>query len=169
MPKMKKRSGTSRILNLSPGDTYARATTRDCRRYVIGKTPFVAGKSSQSNSGDPTLYGRWEWGTGDVHDTYQPEGGCPRRPVRYVVYSYGTHFPMYIWDEVTHRWYGNSDKYSRTTTRHQHNANPTFFNPDIPSRAIQWLDTDKMRAIARYGVFATVCHAAGGNAFDSQD
>ncbi len=36
---------------------------------------------------------------------------------RYVVYSYGRHFPMAVY--VDGRWIVNSDRYSVTTTRHQ--------------------------------------------------
>ena len=160
MPKATKRSSTVGLLNLSLGDYYERTTTSDTRRLVNGRVPFVAGKE--------TVYGRWEYG----YDYTTPSPTLPRIPsaakrVRYVVYSYGTHFPMYIWDEVTQRWYGNRDKYSITTTRHQRYACPGYsYHDDVP---IQWLDTGKMIAIARYGVFATVCHAAGGNAFDTTD
>ena len=163
MPKLKKRSATSSCLNLNPGEYYERLNTNDIRRAVISKTPFIAGKSSGTD-GRPSVYGRWEYDFDHTlpNQNYTPTGA---KPIRYVVYSYGWHFPMYIWDEVTQRWYGNRDKYSRTTTRHQYAANPTFFTSDTPNRAITWLDTDKMIAIARYGVFATVCHAAGGNAF----
>lgn len=40
----------------------------------------------------------------------------------YVVYSYGPHFPLYIYDAG--EWYVNSDSYSRTTAKHRHNARP---------------------------------------------
>ena len=42
----------------------------------------------------------------------------------YIVYSYGTHWPLllcssfFTGDERVHVWVGNSDKYSRSTTRH---------------------------------------------------
>ena len=42
----------------------------------------------------------------------------------YVVYSYGEHFPMYIYDHQSEMWFGNSDRYSPTTTRHQTLAQP---------------------------------------------
>lgn len=35
----------------------------------------------------------------------------------YVVYSYGYHFPIVVW--YKHQWYINTDRYSRSTTRHQ--------------------------------------------------
>lgn len=42
----------------------------------------------------------------------------------YVVYSYGQHFPIYVWDPHV-GWIGNTNKYSQTTSRHQNAARPT--------------------------------------------
>jgi hypothetical protein len=44
----------------------------------------------------------------------------------YVVYSYGEHFPMYVYDYTTREWYANSDKYSPTTSKHQSQCRPSF-------------------------------------------
>tara|TARA_Y100000004_G_scaffold180703_1_gene225598 strand:- start:252 stop:599 length:348 start_codon:yes stop_codon:yes gene_type:complete len=43
----------------------------------------------------------------------------------YVVYSYGYHFPMYVFDYTTREWYANSDKYSPTTSKHQSQCRPS--------------------------------------------
>jgi hypothetical protein len=49
----------------------------------------------------------------------------PRREGNlYVVYSYGTHFPMWVYDGEIDQWFGNSDKYSRTTSKHQSQTRP---------------------------------------------
>ena len=61
----------------------------------------------------------------------------------YVVFSYGEHFPIYLWDDVAYMWVGNLDKYSRSTTRHQSQARP--------SDEITWLDTDAMKEIIWHG------------------
>lgn len=48
----------------------------------------------------------------------------------YVVYSYGRHWPLFIRHDGV--WYGNSDRYSRTTSRHESQSNPqgeVFFRP----------------------------------------
>ena len=42
----------------------------------------------------------------------------------YVVYSYGTHWPLYIYDYNTQQWYGNSDKCSVATSKHYSRLNP---------------------------------------------
>jgi hypothetical protein len=62
----------------------------------------------------------------------------------YVVYSYGHHFPMYIYDYKAEQWFGNSDKYSSTTSRHQSYARPR--NVDIT-----YLDTSMMKQIIMNG------------------
>lgn len=50
-----------------------------------------------------------------------------RREVnQYIVYSYSTHFPMYVYDYTTQEWYANSDKYSKTTSKHQSQCRPRF-------------------------------------------
>ena len=40
----------------------------------------------------------------------------------YVVYSHGNHFPIYAY--IKDKWYGNKDKYSVTTSKHQSRARP---------------------------------------------
>ena len=42
----------------------------------------------------------------------------------YIVYSYGLHFPMYIYNKQNNIWVGNSNSYSRTTTKHKTQARP---------------------------------------------
>lgn len=59
----------------------------------------------------------------------------------YVVYSYGHHFPMYIYDDKQNKWIGNKDKYSRSTTRHQSQLRPS--NIEL------WVDTEEMHSIVR--------------------
>lgn len=41
---------------------------------------------------------------------------------RYVVTSYGDHWPLFIWESGT--WYENVDKYSVTTSKHRSQAHP---------------------------------------------
>lgn len=92
-----------------------RTTNASCRPLVDSRTPFQG-----SN-----MYAEWR-------------GKC------YVVFSYGSHFPMYIYDPEAGIWFGNRDKYSTSTTRQQSQARP--------SEPIgQWLDTVDMRAVAMFG------------------
>lgn len=66
----------------------------------------------------------------------------------YIVYSYGEHFPMYIFDHQTREWYGNSDKFSKTTSKHKNQADP--------GNVSKWFDTDMMKAIVNCGGLARV-------------
>jgi hypothetical protein len=45
-----------------------------------------------------------------------------KRGNNYIVFSYGTHFPIFAY--VKGIWYENEDKYSVSTTRHQSQARP---------------------------------------------
>jgi len=42
----------------------------------------------------------------------------------YAVYSYGYHFPMFVYDADANVWVENSDKYSKTTSKHQSQLHP---------------------------------------------
>lgn len=65
------------------------------RPYVQQLKPF--------HNSNKQLYAQWE---GDL----------------YVVYSYGRSWPLYInWNGV---WFSNTDKYSRTTTKHASQTHP---------------------------------------------
>lgn len=43
----------------------------------------------------------------------------------YVVYSYGYHFPIYIYDFGVRQWFGNEDYYSGSTSKHKAQSRPT--------------------------------------------
>ena len=71
----------------------------------------------------------------------------------YVVYSYGSHFPMYIYDDKEQKWVGNKDKYSRSTTRHQSQGRP--------SEVDLWLNTNEMQeVINNYGIVGYLINKA---------
>lgn len=42
----------------------------------------------------------------------------------YAVYSYGEHWPLFVYDWRVNQWYENVDKYSVTTTRHASHTRP---------------------------------------------
>lgn len=42
----------------------------------------------------------------------------------YVVFSYGEHYPLYVFDRGQNLWYRNMDKYSATTSQHSGYAFP---------------------------------------------
>jgi len=63
----------------------------------------------------------------------------------YIVYSYGKHFPMYIYDEDVGQWFGNSNKYSQSTSRQQSQAYPHGVT------AIHYMPTDQMVKLSYMG------------------
>lgn len=68
----------------------------------------------------------------------------------YVVYSYGYHFPMYVYDREHGRWLANKDKYSRTTSKHQSQA--------CPSDPIHyWVDTTTLKHLIHEGGLTKYC------------
>ena len=42
----------------------------------------------------------------------------------YVVYSYGEHWPLWVYDWRANQWYENVDTYGNTTGRHKSNTRP---------------------------------------------
>lgn len=42
----------------------------------------------------------------------------------YVVYSYGYHFPLYVYSGIDQKWYKNIAKYSKSTSKHSSQADP---------------------------------------------
>jgi hypothetical protein len=63
----------------------------------------------------------------------------------YCVYSYGSHFPMYVYDYVIEKWIGNTSKYGVTTSKHQSKCHP--------NNVSFWLDTDGMKELIQLGGF----------------
>lgn len=71
-------------------------------------------------------------------------------PRVYAIYSYGNHFPMYVYDEESGQWLGNSDKYSRTTTSHQSKYRP--------SEVAKWFGTAELKAIVDCGLVGYITY-----------
>jgi hypothetical protein len=70
----------------------------------------------------------------------------------YAVYSYGSHFPIYFYSVEADRWFGNADKYSRTTTNHQSLTRP------CDSRDITWMGTGNLKYLVTHGYVAYVAN-----------
>lgn len=131
--------------NMKPNVTYTRINGRLAHQYVSQCKPF---KNSNGQ-----LYGHWE--AGGV--AYSDGGG-----MRYVVYSYGKHWPLFIWDDETRCWYGNSAKHSMTTTKHRTYANPSRAD----ASTILWLPLGAMKLLARDGYRALAEAVLQGVKFD---
>ena len=102
----------------------ARVSNNKARDYVNGFKEFQG-----SN-----MFGKWL----DVGN------GRTETNLLYAVYSYGSHFPMYIWDSTEKKWLGNKDKYSRSTTRHQSQGRPS-------GEIHVWYNTDDMKEVIYHG------------------
>lgn len=63
----------------------------------------------------------------------------------YVVYSYGAHYPMFVYDKSIDRWYENKDKSSRTTERHKRRFGPGGIH--------SYLSTEDLKTIIAQGGF----------------
>lgn len=70
-----------------------------------------------------------------------------KRPPTYTVYSYGLHYPMYVYDYEACQWYGNKDKSTPTTNRHMKRFEPYS--------VAQWVDTETLSRIAIHGIVNT--------------
>ena len=68
----------------------------------------------------------------------------------YVVYSYGEHFPIYVYDYQSEMWFGNYNKHSSTTSRHQ-----TMARPDADE--IQMLSTEELNQVIYCGGYRNYC------------
>jgi len=68
----------------------------------------------------------------------------------YIVYSYGEHFPMYVYDHHVEMWFGNSDSNSRTTNRHL-----TLARPDTDH--INMLPTEALTDLIYSGGYHAYC------------
>ena len=59
----------------------------------------------------------------------------------YVVYSYGYHFPMYVFKGG--KWYENGDKYSQSTSKQQNQLRPSIQGEFIMKT------TDELKALIK--------------------
>ena len=103
--------------------TIPRVATGKCRKLVQNREVFKT--------------------SGAVYSEYKGE--------RYVVYSYGEHFPMFIYDPVD-GWFQNSDRFSKTTSKQHGQCHPLVETTK--------LDTTGMKLLASGGDIDTACGVA---------
>jgi hypothetical protein len=80
------------------GVTAHEATVQNCRQYVERRVPF--------HTSNKQLFGYWA-----------PSGV-------YAVFSYGQHWPLFVYEPTTSKWFANEDKYGTTTSKHYSKAHP---------------------------------------------
>lgn len=102
-----------------------RVANQDCRDYVKCRQPFKG-----SN-----LFGKTE-------------------EDRYVVYSYGHHWPLFVY--YRGEWYENADRASVTTSKHRTQAHPLAETTKLPCQVMQdfavygWSTVMRNRLTGRY-------------------
>jgi len=69
-------------------------------------------------------------------------------PRRYVVYSYGIHWPLFIYDEAQGVWFENAAKFSRSTSRHRSQLHPRPEGGCLPLSATQMCNLAAGRPIS---------------------
>jgi hypothetical protein len=81
---------------------------------------------------------------------YRPEGNG----VRYIVYSYGHHWPLFIHCHDT--WFENEDKNSRTTAKHRTQTHPHAPTVLLSAHWMLQLASGGYQAIAKERVLGAV-------------
>ena len=67
----------------------------------------------------------------------------------YVVYSYGYHFPMYVWKNSG--WFENSDKYSVSTSKQQTQLRPNTYPK------MRMVNTEQLKQIIKAKTGQEIC------------
>lgn len=57
----------------------------------------------------------------------------------YVVYSYGTHYPLFVFDASANCWFANNEKSSRTTNHHRYRFAPPKINMSFNTETLRTL------------------------------
>lgn len=91
---------------------------RDCRPYVQNRNAFIGS---------------------NLYSEHRLVGSYPLSSRHYTVYSYGYHFPMFIYVPDV-GWFENEDGYSRTTPRHRSQAHPYTDTFKLSTGAMKFLD-----------------------------
>jgi hypothetical protein len=99
-----------------------------CRTHVQARQPFKGNN----------LFGVYLEGRENLH--LSP---------RYVVYSYGTHWPLFINQDGI--WYENADRYSPTTSKHRSQAHPHTQTVPMTTAAMRRIVEDGIAGLAVLG------------------
>lgn len=81
-------------------------------------------KTARDLTASRTIYGLRNPQGADGFSLYSAEHKNKAGDKLYVVYSYGPHYPLFLYNETTKSWYANTDPASRTTARHRASARP---------------------------------------------
>ena len=75
---------------------------------------------------------------------------------RYVVYSYGTHWPLFVWQACDHgselgQWFENQDRYSVSTSKHHTQSHPHYPTTPMTTGAMIRIVQDGIAGLALLG------------------
>ena len=104
---------------VSIGDTMKpeRIANKNCREYVLKLQSFEGSNLYSHN---------------------RIVGNYPRDSQQYTVYSYGHHFPLFIY--AGGKWFENEDGNSVSTAKHRSLAHPRTETVKISTKAMRYLD-----------------------------
>jgi len=105
------------------------ATLADIRKHVQDKVEF-----------DST--------TGNLFSCIYSYGS--RSSKRYVVFSYGGHWPLFIYDYGTKRWFENDDRYSKTTSKHRTKIHPLCGTTLLTREEMVVIANSGLKALAQW-------------------
>lgn len=113
-------------------------------KRINGRTarPYVQQKQAFKNSNNQ-LYAEW---------LDAPDGSL----ARYVVYSYGRHWPLFIYVPHVSTWFENKDRCSTTTSKHR-----TFTHPHCDTVS---LTCEQMKLLDRLGYSSLIFDRLNANA-----
>jgi hypothetical protein len=103
--------------------------------------PYVQRKEAFQNS-NGQLYAEW---------LLEPAGGFSR----YVVYSYGRHWPLFVYVPQVDTWFENKEKFGPTPSQHR-----TFTHPHCDTVA---LSLEQIKVLDRLGYSALTYERFHGN------
>lgn len=109
----------------------AKIPNKQAREYVQELKPFTA-----SN-----IFAEW------ITVKYREEDRWKDRRI-YVVFSYGKHWPLFVYDGQAEVWFENTERHSSTTSRHRSQAHP--LRPTIAC------DVQTMKEVLTTGVNAVL-------------
>ena len=81
-------------------------------------------------------------------------GYYSHRQRQYAVYSYGPHWPLFIYSHQTKTWYENADRYGTTTSKHHGQAHPLTDTIKLPKEEMKLLDQHGPVALTKWRLTA---------------
>jgi hypothetical protein len=78
-------------------------------------------------------------------------------PTAYVVYSYGEHWPLFVYDQTIDAWFENKSRFSATTSHHHSKTHPLCVTNPLRIEQVQALiselkNTDATITNAKSGI-----------------